>query len=306
MLYGVIGFSYDGFAPTRRVFDQTGVHSANLGDNMQSLAVRHLYRLLGVPPDQTIRIDRDSLRTYAGPQVVLPMNAAFRWGNLPLSPKVTPLWIGFHANAATILAKRDWLATQGLIGCRDPATVEILRSVGIPAELTGCLSFCLPQRTAAPSLQDGRVLIVRGKGPGAFPQEALLAMPKDLVARSQTILQRRDMTVLPLTDAEMDANDQVAEALLQRYCRTASLIVTPLLHAASPAIAAGIPVVVVRREPSARFGFLEQLVPVHIGPDFSAVDWHPSAVDILTVKQGLIGRFRDLMAPWLSSRAALP
>ena len=51
MLYGVIGFSYDNFAHTRRVFARTGVHSANLGDNMQTLAVRHLYRT-GAAPDR--------------------------------------------------------------------------------------------------------------------------------------------------------------------------------------------------------------------------------------------------------------
>jgi hypothetical protein len=304
MLYGVIGFSYDNFAHTRRVFARTGVHSANLGDNMQTLAVRHLYRQLGVPADRIVRIDRDTLRDYDGPQVVLPMNAAFRGAHLPVSPKITPLWIGFHADEAALVAARDWLATQGVIGCRDPATAETLRTLGIPAEVTGCLTFCLPAREAPPDPREGRVLIVKGKGPGAMPQEALEAMPPDLLQRSEMIVQRRDMAVLPLTEVEMDENDRIAEALLQRYHRTASLIVTPLHHAAAPAMAAGIPVVLVRNKPSSRFGFLEQLVPVHIGPDlgpgFGAVDWRPEPVDISAVRARLTNRFNALLAPWLN------
>lgn len=304
MLYGVIGFSYDRFARTRREFEQNGRHSANLGDNMQSLAVRHLYRTFGIPAERIVRVDRDRLTDYDGPQVLLPMNAAFRRSNLPVSPRITPLWIGFHAEEATILAARDWLATQGVIGCRDPATANTLNGLGIPAEVTGCLTLCLPSREAGPDPGTGRVLIVRGIGPGALPREALAAMPEDLAARSEVILQRRDMRVLPLTEREMEQNDRIAEGLLHRYHQTADLIVTPLHHAAAPAIAAGIPVVILRNQPSPRFGFLERLVPVHIAPDFSAVDWRPDPVDVSGVKSALIERFRAMLAPWLSSPAA--
>lgn len=303
MLYGVIGFSYDNFAHARRVFARNGAHSANLGDNVQTLAVRHLYRKLGIPVDRIVRIDRDTLQDYDGPQVVLPMNAAFRKGHLPISPRITPLWIGFHAEEAALVAARDWLATQGVIGCRDPATADTLGALGIPAKVTGCLTLCLPARPAPPNPGMGRVLIVTGKGAGAFPREALQAMPADLRLRSEVIVQRRDMKVLPLTAIEMDENERIAEALLRRYSRTASLIVTPLHHAATPAIAAGIPVILVREAPSSRFGYLERLIPVHIGPDFGSVDWQPEPVDITAVRSCLTDQFNALLAPWLSRPA---
>ena len=137
MLFGAIGFSYDNFAHTRKIFERTGLHSANLGDNMQSLAVRHLYKRLGIPAGRIVRIDRDNLRNYNGPPVVLPMNAVFHQGTLPVSPKITPLFIGFHASQDSILAQRAWLATQGKIGCRDPATAQILNSHGIDASSNG-------------------------------------------------------------------------------------------------------------------------------------------------------------------------
>ena len=127
MLFGAIGFSYGSFAHTRKVFDRTGAHSVNLGDNMQSLAVRHLYRCLGIPAERIVRIDRDRLAQYDGPPVVLPMNAVSFHNCLPAAPNVIPLFIGFHAAPAVIRARRGWLARHGTIVCRDPATAAALR-----------------------------------------------------------------------------------------------------------------------------------------------------------------------------------
>lgn len=304
MLFGAIGFSYDNAAHVRRVFDRTGVHSANLGDNMQTLAVRHLYRRLGVPASRILRIDRDRLRSYAGPPAVLPMNAVFGAASLPLPPQITPVWIGFHADAETIRVHRDWLARQGTIGCRDPATAAALQAEGIAADVTGCLTFSLGERKAAPEADKGRVLMVFGSKAGALPAAVLKTMPDDLLARADFIVQRREMTVLPLQAADMDGNDRIAGQLLQRYRRQAALVVTPLHHAAAPAIASGIPTVVVRNEPSARFGFIEGLLPVHVGPDFSQVDWRPAAVDIAAVKAAQWRRFSAAMAPFVESSAA--
>lgn len=304
MLFGTIGFSYGNTAPSRQSFARTGLVSANLGDNIQTLAVRELYLRLGVPAEQITRIDRDSLTRYDGPPVVLPMNAVFHRGALPLSPKIIPLWIGFHANADTIAEHRDWLAGQGLIGCRDPATASALLAQGIAAEVTGCLTLAFAPRRAAPNPARARVLIVHGQGSGALPGAALATMPPDLLARAEFIVQRREMTALPLLPSDMNDNDHIAERLLQRYRKTALLMVTPLHHAAAPAIALGIPTVVIRREASDRFGFLQQVLQVHVGPDFSGVDWRPAPVDLATVRAAQWARFADLVRPWLTPPAA--
>lgn len=300
MLFGAIGFSYGNLAPSRQAFARTGLHSANLGDNMQTLAVRHLYSRLQVPADRVVRIDRDSLRSYAGPPVVLPMNAVFHRNCFPLAPQITPLWIGFHANDETIAQHRDWLGQQGLIGCRDPTTAEALRSHGIAADVTGCLTFTFPRRRAAPALGRGRVIVVFGQGAGALPGAALAAMPQDLLASAEFRLQRREMNVLPLGLPEMDGNERIADQILQRLRKRATLVVTPLHHAAAPAIAMGIPTVVVRREASTRFGFMQGLLPVHVGPDFSGVDWRPVPVDLAQVRAAQWDRFSALLRPWLS------
>jgi hypothetical protein len=293
MLFGAIGFSYDNMAPSRLAFARTGLHSANLGDNMQTLAVRHLYARLQIPTDRVVRIDRDSLRTYDGPPVVLPMNAVFHHNCFPLPPRITPVWIGFHANEATIAQHSDWLGQQGLIGCRDPATADALRSHGIAADVTGCLTFTFPHRRAAPPPG-------RGQGTGAMPGDALRTMPEDLAAGAEFLFQRREMNVLPLGLPEMDSNERIAGLLLQRIRKRAILVVTPLHHAAAPAIAMGIPTVVVRREASIRFGFMEDLLPVHVSPDFTGIDWRPAPVDLTQVRAAQWHRFSALLQPWLS------
>ena len=300
MLFGALGFSYDNMAPSRLAFARSGLHSANLGDNMQTLAIRHLYQRLGVPADRVVRIDRDSLRSYAGPSVVLPMNAVFHRNCFPLPPAITPLWIGFHANEDTIARHRDWLATQGLIGCRDPATAAVLHSHGIAADVTGCLTFALPKRRTSPPAGRGRVIIIHGQGAGALPGGALAAMPPDLLAGAEFLFQRREMAVWPLGTAEMDTNERIAGAILQRLRKRAVLVITPLHHAAAPAIAMGIPTVVVRREASVRFGFMEGLLPVHLAPDFGAVDWNTAPVDLGGVRAAQWDRFRAAMAPYVS------
>lgn len=63
----------------------TGMYSTNLGDYMQTLGVRSAYRRLGIPDEETVAIDRDTLSTYDGEPVVLPMNACFSDWAFPLS-----------------------------------------------------------------------------------------------------------------------------------------------------------------------------------------------------------------------------
>lgn len=297
MLFGAMGFSYANFGHTRTVFDRKGTHSANLGDNMQSLAVRHLYRDLGIPEAQVVRIDRDHLPYYDGPPVVLPMNAVFPRAILPVSDRVIPVFIGFHASGETILKHRKWLARQGPIGCRDPATAQGLTDLGIAAHVTGCLTCCLPERRA--DQRGSKVILVQGSGNGAFPEAALAAMPKAMRAELVTVKQRRDMTRLPLTEADMAENDSLTAGLLDRYRSEARLIVTALHHAAAPCMAAGIPVVLARKEWSERFGFLQNLLPVHLGPDFSGIDWYPAPVDMAAVKAAQIAQFKAALSPWL-------
>lgn len=297
MFFGVMGFSYAGFGGARSAMTERGAYSANLGDNMQSLAVRHLYQTLGIPKDRILRVDRDSLAAYDGPPVVLPMNGCFYDWHFPLSPQIIPLFIGFQARRAAVEAIKQYLFGQGVIGCRDEHTASLLRAEGLQADVSGCLTFSLPERKTAP--KQGRVLIVHGSGSGALPGVALKKMPRHLLMRADFISQRREVLGWPLTPVQMDEQERVASALLRDYHTTARMVITPLHHVAAPCMAAGIPVVVIRRDWDERFSFMDKLVPIHLEPFFDNINWSPEPVDLTDLKTAQLERLRSLLKPWL-------
>lgn len=297
MLFGALGFSYSGFESAQKAVQTRGAFSANLGDNMQTLAVRHLYQQLGIPDSRVRRIDRDTLASYDGPQVVLPMNGCFYDWHFPLSPKITPVFIGFQARRHVVRAISPFLKQVGQIGCRDNFTANLLRAEGIDADVTGCLTFSLPARAKAP--RKGKVLIVHGSGSGGLPGLALKKMPRRLLMEAEFLFQRREMTVHPLTEALMTEQERIAAALLHDYHENARLVITPLHHVAAPCMAAGIPVILVRRDWDERFSFLNKLVPIHLDPLFDEIDWNPTPVDLSAIKTAQLARFRAALEPWL-------
>ncbi|MDQ6438269.1 hypothetical protein RB623_29840 [Mesorhizobium sp. LHD-90] len=86
----------------------------------------------------------------------------------------------------------------------------------------------------------------------------------------------------------MRTAERVATGLLADYRRKASLVVTPLHHAASPCIAAGIPVIICRRAFDSRFTYLRQLLPVYTPENFHEIDWRPAPVDIGGIRANLL------------------
>lgn len=299
MHFGVLGFSYAGFNGAEASVRDRGAFSANLGDAMQALAVRQLYRDLGVPDSRVVRVDRDTLTTYDGPPVVLPLNGCFYDWHFPLSPKVTPLFIGFQARRAVvqkIAPHLKQLATT--IGCRDRSTAISLAAEGIEATVTGCLTFSLPHRQSPP--KRGKVLIVHGAGSGALPGLALKKMPRRLLMNAEFISQRREMTAHPLSDAQMAEQETIAAALLRDYQDQARLIITPLHHVAAPCIASGIPTVVIRQDWDERFSFMDDIIPVHLFPFADEIDWEPEAADITAIRDSQKARFAEALRPYWS------
>lgn len=297
MHFGALGFSYAGFEGAAKAMADRGAYSANLGDNMQSLAVRHLYRQLGISEDRVIRVDRDTLSSYDGPPVVLPMNGCFYDWHFPLAPQITPLFIGFQARRAAVTALRGHLSGRGVIGCRDEHTATLLRAEGIEADVTGCLTFSLPERANPP--KHGKVLIIHGSGSGALPGFALKKAPRHLLMRADFISQRREIVGWPLSPTQMEEQEHIAAALLKDYHETARLVITPLHHVAAPCMAAGIPVIIIRKEWDERFSFMDKLVPIHLEPFFDDVNWSPEPVDLSAIKAAQMARLTALLQPWL-------
>ena len=151
MKYGYLEFRYN----TRRSFEacegEESDVTINIGDNIQSLAIRSLLSRLGIDDGDIVGINRDDLANYDGEAVMLVMNGCFYPHCFPLPASITPIFFGFNTNSANLIRKnKATFKKHEPIGCRDSATKELLLKQGISAYVTGCLTLTLEQRTHSP------------------------------------------------------------------------------------------------------------------------------------------------------------
>ncbi len=294
MKFGALTFSYRSFGHFRDSMASAGHYSVNIGDAMQSIATRALYRQLGIADADMIGIDRDSLPHYKGPPAWLVMNGVFMPHCFPLPPQIEPIFTGFRAGMRVINENLDLLRRHQPIGCRDPNTAQLLAKRGIRAEVTGCITLTLPARD--PSVVGDRVFVVAGSGEGKLPEGLLAAMPRELLARVEFVHQRLTVFEHPLSPAWVRGAERLAEHLLETYRTRASLIVTPLHHAATPGLASGIRVVLCREDDSPRFGHVASLIPLY-GPDrFHAIDWEAKLPDLGPTRARILELVRQRIA----------
>lgn len=138
--------------------------SVNIGDYVQALASAQYY------PRVDGFLDRDEdLKDYDGEEAKMIMNGWYMHNpkNWPPSSKINPLFVAFHLN---LLAKKkltspesiEYLKSHEPIGCRDYDTMNTLKSYGIDAYFSGCMTLTLGKlfKTEA---NDGKVYIVDPK-----------------------------------------------------------------------------------------------------------------------------------------------
>jgi hypothetical protein len=225
------------------------------------------------------------------------MNACFYPEGFPPPPEVRPVFVGFQTSSEPLVTRhRDYLRAHAPIGCRDRATAGLLRAHGVDAYVTGCLSFALPRRTHAP--ESAKVFLVAGRGAGRMPESLEAHVPPAVLARATRVEQRLSVTTLPMSDADARRVETEGERLLDLYRREAALVVTPLLHAAGPCLATGVPVVLARDDPADRFTAIDRLLPVHTPGTFHAIDWAPVCPDLEEPK----ARLRSVLSSALEGR----
>ena len=285
MKYGYLEFRYN----NRRGFRAGGEPSdvtINIGDNIQSLAIRGLFNRLGIPDSNIIGINRDDLPNYKGEPVMLMMNGCFYPHCFPLPPAITPMFFGFNTDSVPMVRKhRAMLLQHQPIGCRDEATMRILRKEGIEAYVSGCLTLTYEKRPAPPA--DGKVVIAYGRGAGELPGSLLPYIPPALLKDVALVYQREPVKVMPLGPAEIGEADAIARRHVDFYAREARLIITPLLHVASPCIGMGIPVILARKDRNARFTAINRLTPLYTPENFRHIHWSPEVVDVRPIQQAM-------------------
>jgi hypothetical protein len=288
---GVLTFGYDDAPLFRDTLDSKGYYSINLGDNAQSIAIRHAYRQLGFPEDLLVSINRDTLSSYRGGPAYLIMNGVFGPASFPLPPNILPIFVGFHADESVIRQHVEIFRRFQPIGCRDDATTALLQSLGIQARTTGCLTLTLPKRSVAPT--EPKLLVVYGTMKGRLPGSILRYIPAELADAAEFIFHRLPMTNFPPSERQRAEAEKYELALLDHFRDEATLVLTPLHHVASPCMAMGIPVIVCRRKPDPRFSFLETLIPIYLPKEFKRIDWNPAAPDLTSIKSNLLSWTRE-------------
>lgn len=207
-----------------------------------------------------------------------------------MPPQVEPVFIGFQTSHPKVIRRHFALFKKHEpIGCRDVSTALLFRDLGIQAFVSGCLSMTLPRRSAAPP--QPKTFIVHGEGEGELPAGLAEYFPNDM-GDSIRIYQRKRFSVFPLSRREALEAEAMASNLLQTYQNEATLIVTPLLHAATPCLAMGLPVILARRDYTDRFTAISRIIPVYTPEHFSKIQWNPTVPDVQGIKTELWGLFK--------------
>lgn len=120
--------------------------TANIGDDIQSLAAIELLRQNGI--NEYVCVEREALNSYSGEPVALIMNGWFLhyMKNFPPSDKIKPLFISFHCEKEELIKKHQkYFQKHEPIGCRSNSTVHMCHKYGIKAYLSGCLTLCFDE-----------------------------------------------------------------------------------------------------------------------------------------------------------------
>ncbi len=169
------------------------------------------------------------------------------------------------------------------IGTRDEATAEFLRSIGVKAQTTHCMTLTFPERGTPP--KDGKVFLVDADS---------IAVPRRLRAGAV----KMSHAVAPIGH---EVTLPYGQRLLDVYRETASLVITTRLHAALPCIAMGIPVIYFGSKSETRTSIISAVggtiydarlqrktnVRGIIGQYVEPVDWSPRPLDVTRFKQAL-------------------
>lgn len=292
MNYGVITY--------RKSIRPKSTNWSNIGDPIQSYAAIKLLERMGIKEECLTKINRYDVSDYKGDEVKLLYNgytAMFnqymhKFNSLPVPQNIIPVFtsILFHNRVIDedIIAQ---LKEYSPIGARDEETYNNLKRLGVESYISGCVTATLPRRTKDPSKK--KVFLVD------VPESLIKHIPNDILEISEKIshqpfIERLSEEVV-LTEEEYERYYNISVEQLLRYRDEATLVVTSRLHAASPCMAMGVPVIVVGNYIDGRFSWLDKYLHLYMPEEFDKIDWYPNAVEYEEDKELLIKMFHSVL-----------
>ena len=238
----------------------------NVGDNIQSLAAKQFL------PRVDVYVNREKLAEYKGPKLKVIMNGWFTHNihNWVPSEDIIPLFVSFHINntaAPFMLSEKgiNYLKKHEPIGCRDQFTADTLKSKGIEAYFSGCLTLTLNTYKAADPERGDAIYIVDPLYSYPRPEKIFYnakATIRNILNGTAFQLSKKKRHLKKfisydvLNSAEFinqeppsntytdEEKFEMAETLLKKYAK-AKLVITSRIHCALPCLALGTPVIFV-------------------------------------------------------------
>lgn len=277
------------------------VGTENLGDHIQIIAGDRLSARAGWLA--TARVDRDNEIANPPPGdekngTGILLNGWFKTNPAQWPPhrSYLPLYLGFHIRlfqSPSLVSPEaiDHYKAHGPIGCRDRYTLSLLRAHGVDAFLSHCLTLTYPRRL--PDVDRQTEVFVVSRDPRIQDYLPADIGPYTFVSHYSG-------------DDDFAANMIRARRLLDTYRTRARLIITTLLHCALPAIAMGIPVIVLyplndgaaRESDRQRFSSLSDIVRVFELSEINLIDWSGCVPDVGDIKLRLIDAFFSMARKW--------
>jgi hypothetical protein len=163
------------------------------------------------------------------------------------------------------------------IGCRDEYTMTQLRQHGIKAYLNGCITVCMPLITSRDSQEKKRNKIF------------LVDVEPELEPYIPDEINNNAIRVSHLLPGSLSHDPiQEAERILELYRQEARLVITSRLHAASPCMAMGIPVILAKNEFSSRYTWIDRFIPFYNQSQYSHINWNPRPVELESHKEKVL------------------
>lgn len=277
----------------------------NLGDPIQSYAVKNLYHEMGISDEDIVPVPRYDMANYDGEECVCVVNSASNYEELaydshfmPPSPKVHAIPMSLHLHRELPDDELEYYKTCGGVGCRDLATVEYLRGKGVDAYLSGCLTLTLPKRSKDIAEKADKIYLLD------VPSDVMQIMPEKIknegIVLSNILRFNNPGNSNRISVEDAYEEHRKGEERIQLLRDTAKLVITSKLHVASPCVAMGIPVILAKNHFGDRFGFIDRIIPTYTPEHYSEINWDPKPVDFeedkAKIKQVFFDRVRSAVS----------
>lgn len=257
----------------------------NMGDKLQFLSIDYIYSQMNILADEVVKIESKQVQTYNGEEyLLLPINFSLFSrifmceDKISISPKIIPVYIGAYIGYYEERYFNDYnlsyLKRYSPIGCRDEQTVQILRRWGIEAYLSGCVTHLLPFSGV--------------KGDTVFfidvPYGVKNYIPANILCNGKFL---SNQFYYP-ADAPQEETEKIIKMHYRKLRDEARLVVTSRLHVASPCMAMGIPVILVKENVDSRFSWLDKYIPLYDKSQWDQINWEPNPVEYEEHKRKMI------------------